>query len=70
LNYYDLIISKIMRGATVDFDDCELLYKARKGEIDIDILRNRHIETCSHDISDDRIKGYIDSFISRIKRGD
>jgi len=30
LNYYDLIISKLFRGAPVDFDDCLMLVKANR----------------------------------------
>jgi len=70
LNDYDLIISKIMRGAAVDFEDCLVLYQSRKNEIDIDVLRDRYQETCRYDISEDRIIGYIDSFIARVKDGD
>lgn len=70
LNYYDLIVSKIMRGERVDFEDCEMLYKVKKDEIDIDILKSRYKETCSYDIAEERIKGHIDSLIDRIKRGD
>ncbi|HBG62182.1 MAG: hypothetical protein A2Y03_00650 [Omnitrophica WOR_2 bacterium GWF2_38_59] len=70
LNYYDLIVSKIMRAAQVDFDDCELLYKVKKDEIDINVLRDRYRETCSYDVSEHRIKGYIDSFIARVNEVD
>ena len=69
LNFYDLIISKLMRGSTVDFEDCEMLYKAKKDEIELEKLTNRWKETLSyHPVGADRIKGHLDSFIDKIKR--
>ena len=34
---------------------------------DIDTLRNRYKETSSYEMSNERIKGYIDTFIERVK---
>jgi len=67
LNFYDLIVSKIMRRETVDFEDCTLLYKVKRDEIDIDVLKKRYKATCRYDISQERIKGHMDSFIRRVK---
>ena len=38
LNDYDLIVSKLMRGTRVDFEDCLSLTKAHRAEIDIEKL--------------------------------
>jgi len=40
LNDYDLIISKLFRGAGVDFEDTLMLYRSKKGEIDLKKLQH------------------------------
>ncbi|MDP8213087.1 MAG: hypothetical protein P9X22_07370 [Candidatus Zapsychrus exili] len=66
LNYYDLIISKLMRGSGVDFDDCRMLIKAKPKEIDINTLKKRWNETIKYDISEERIRGHLDFLLARI----
>lgn len=65
LNFYDLISSKLMRGASVDFDDCLTLVKAKGKEIDKDLLVKRYNELIRYDTSAERIKGHLVSFLSR-----
>ena len=67
LNFYDLIISKLFRGTKVDFEDCAALYKARKKEIDTEILERRFYETSSYDISEKRVNKNIVYFLDLIK---
>jgi len=68
LNYYDLLISKLFRGDTVDIDDCLMLVKQKKEEIDIDIFRKRFLEAARYDISEKRDKETLEYFISVLKK--
>ena len=65
LNYYDLISSKIFRGESVDFEDCLKLVQAKGKEIDKDLLVKRFHELASYDVSEERIKGHLRSFLVR-----
>ena len=67
LNDYDLITSKLMRGASVDFNDCLLLVKMKNKEIDINRLRNHFYELASYDVAEDRLKGHWPSFERLLK---
>jgi hypothetical protein len=62
LNHYDLIISKLFRGSTVDFEDCLDLFQTKIGDIDIKKLEDRYKKTASYDISEDRILKHWESF--------
>lgn len=64
LNYYDLMISKIFRGTTVDMDDCLALFKTRHREIDTGHLKDRFYETSSYDVSDEKNKRNFQNFLS------
>jgi len=66
LNYYDLIISKIFRGETQDFEDCLTLIKAKKEEIDLDLLKERIKETASNDISEKKVNQQLESFLRSV----
>ena len=68
LNYYDLIASKLFRGAGVDFEDCLMLLKARRGEIDPARLIEHFKELASYDVAEDRVLGHLDSFIRRVNK--
>lgn len=68
LNFYDLIISKLFRGAQVDFDDCIILYKGKKSQINIDKLKERFEETASYDINPDRLMINLESFLQMIEK--
>lgn len=67
LNEYDLIASKLMRGTRVDFDDCLMLMKARRGNIDIERLVSHYRELVSYDIAEARIGVHIDHFIEILR---
>ena len=68
LNYYDLISSKLFRGEGVDFEDCLMLAKVKGKEIDKDLLIKRYQELASYDVSEERIKGHLQSFLVRWER--
>lgn len=66
LNDYDLISSKLMRGTSVDFDDCLHLVKAHQSDIDVNFLIEHFNELVSYDISADRVKPNIETFLERL----
>ncbi|MFH2145205.1 MAG: DUF6036 family nucleotidyltransferase [Candidatus Omnitrophota bacterium] len=68
LNFYDLIISKLFRGAEVDFEDCLILYEGKKNQIDINKLEARFKETASYDIASDRMVKNLEIFLEKIKK--
>ena len=68
LNYYDLIISKIFRGTTIDEEDCLALIKARKNEIDIGILKQRYRDTASFDVCEEKVNKNLDYFLDILKK--
>ena len=67
LNDYDLIASKLMRGTTVDFEDCVALTEARREEIDIEKLIKHFHEMISYDVGEDRLKPNIDHFLELLR---
>jgi hypothetical protein len=67
LNEYDLIASKLMRGTGVDFEDCLMLLKVRRGNIDIGRLVGHYRELVSYDISEERLGVHIDRFIELLR---
>ena len=67
LNDYDLIVSKLMRGTSVDFDDCIMLADAHRSMLDIPTLIEHFYEMISYDISEERIKPNIQYFTERLK---
>lgn len=68
LNYYDVIISKIFRATALDIDDCLLLIKSRRKELDFKRLETRFRETAAFDISEDRVNKHFDSFVNVLKK--
>ena len=68
LNFYDIIISKLFRATSVDTEDCLMLIKAKKREIDIDNLISRFRATASHDISEDRVNKNLDYFLRHARK--
>lgn len=68
LNYYDLIISKLFRATSVDFDDCLSLARTKNDEIDFTRLQNRYRETALYDVSEDRVLKHLDSFMKKLKK--
>jgi hypothetical protein len=63
LNDYDLISSKLMRGTSVDFEDCLRLAEARREEIDIERLIHHFNEMVSYDVAEYRLRPNIDHFL-------
>ena len=68
LNYYDIIISKLFRGATVDIEDCLALMRHKGREIDVKLLTERFRETASFDVSEDKVNKKLDHFLKIIKK--
>ncbi len=67
LNDYDLIASKIFRGAGVDFEDCMMLVKAHKDKIDIKKMKKHVEELAGYDTSEERIIENLDRFFNLLK---
>jgi len=70
LNEYDLIVSKLMRGTTVDFDDCLALAAALGEKLDRQRLADHFDEMISYDISQDRIRPNMVIFLERLNERD
>ena len=68
LNYHDLLISKLFRGTSVDMDDCMMLMKAKRSEIDINRLSRRFKETASYDVSEGKVNNNLEHFIRLLKK--
>ena len=67
LNYYDIIISKLFRAISVDVDDCLAIVKARKDQIDINLLKRRFLETSSYDTSQEKVNKNLEYFLGILK---
>ena len=67
LNDYDLIVSKLMRGATVDFEDCLSLTEAHLTEIDMSRLIQHFYSMINYDVSEDRLKPNIDYYLKLLR---
>jgi len=63
LNDYDLISSKLMRGTSVDFEDCLSLAEARREEMDIERLIHHFNKMVSYDVAEYRLRPNIDHFL-------
>ncbi len=63
MNYYDIIISKLFRATEVDIEDCLLLLRHSKKEIDIKRLKKRFRETASFDVSEDKVNNNFEHFL-------
>jgi hypothetical protein len=68
LNHYDLISSKLMRGTTVDFEDCLGLVEHRQEEIDIEKLIAHFHELVGYDVGEGRLRPNIDYFLDLLRR--
>jgi len=68
LNHYDILISKLFRGASVDMEDCRLLVKSKIYEIDIKKFIGRFQETASYDISEEKVNKNLDHFLRILKK--
>lgn len=70
LNDYDLISSKLMRGTRVDFDDCIMLAKTHKAELDLERLVAHFHEMVSYDVAEERLKPHVDYFLKLLREGE
>jgi hypothetical protein len=68
LNYYDLIISKLFRATAIDIDDCLLLVRNRKKDIDFKLLEQRFKDTASFDVSEDKVNQKFAYFLKVLKK--
>lgn len=68
LNDHDLIISKIFRGATVDFDDCLELVRFRGEAFNVRDFEKRYRETAKFGNNEERVLGHLESFLGRLTR--
>lgn len=68
LNDYDLISSKLMRGTKVDYEDCVMLVKAHKDELDLEKLAAHFHEMISYDIAEERLRPNIDRFLELLQK--
>ena len=68
LNYYDLIISKLFRATEIDIDDCFILVKEKKEDIDFKRLADRFKETASFDVSEDKVNKNFDHFMKILRK--
>lgn len=68
LNYYDIIISKLFRATAIDMDDCLVLAKEKKEDIDFKQLENRFKETASFDVSEDKVNKNFEHFMKILKK--
>ena len=67
LNYCDIIISKLFRGAQIDIDDCLSLIRSKKKEINLNQLKKRFQETASFDVSEDKVNKNLGYFLRILK---
>jgi len=67
LNYYDIIITKLFRASSIDIEDCLMLLKNKKSEIDIKYLEKRFKETASFDVSEDKLNKNLEYFLKTFK---
>jgi len=68
LNYYDIIISKLFKGTTVDIEDCLSLVKGKRDEIDIKRLDSRFRETAAYDVSEASVNKNLEHFLKILNK--
>lgn len=68
LNYYDIIISKLFRATALDLEDCFLLIKSKKKDIDLKRLEERFREIASFDVSQDKVNKNLEHFLKILKK--
>ena len=67
LNDYDLICSKLMRGTRVDFEDCLMLFREHRGNIDIVELTEHFNELLLYEVAEARLKPNMNYFIDQLR---
>ncbi len=70
LNYYDIIVSKLFRGTSIDMEDCLMLIRAKRREIDMGKLTEHFNETASYDISEDKVLKNFEHFKKLVDKED
>lgn len=68
LNYYDIIISKLFRATAIDIDDCLVLARDKKKDMDFNRLEKRFKETASFDVSEDKVNNNFEHFLKVLKK--
>lgn len=68
LNYYDIIITKLFRGTSVDIDDCKSLVREKRKDLNLDLLKDRFLETASYDVSGEKVKENLTYFMKILKQ--
>ncbi|MCD6093494.1 MAG: hypothetical protein J7J51_01710 [Candidatus Omnitrophica bacterium] len=67
LNYYDLFISKLFRATSLDIEDCIALFRAKKGELNVQYLKERFKKTASFDVSEKKVDKNLEYFLKVLK---
>jgi len=68
LNHYDLLISKLFRGDSVDIDDCLILIKQKREEIDINRFKERFLESAKYDNNEEKQNKTLSYFLKILKK--
>ena len=68
LNYYDLIITKLFRGTSVDFRDVFLLWQEKHSEIDCNKLIARYREHALYDLTPEKRMDDLEIFLNQINK--
>jgi len=68
LNDYDLVITKMFRGTSVDIEDCLALIQSRKGKFDLEKLKNRYKETADYDVNPKRMMDNLEGLLMRLRK--
>ena len=67
LNDYDLIVSKLMRGTEIDFQDCVMLFEAHIDYINPDRLADHFNEMLDyHPVGENRIRPNMEIFLEKL----
>jgi hypothetical protein len=67
LNDYDLIISKLFRGTSIDIEDCLTLFEGRHGEIDTISLEVRFKKAAKYVIGEEKCHKTFEIFMEQAK---
>ncbi len=67
LNDYDLIISKLFRGTSMDIEDCLTLFEGRRGGIDTASLEARFKEAAKYVIGEEKCHKTFEIFMEQTK---
>jgi len=68
LNHYDILISKLFRGSSVDLDDCLMLVNGRRAEIDMKRFVERFKKTASYDVSEGKVLKNLEHFLRILRK--